>query len=154
MTVDVKCAPGRGEPSRFWQDKRAGNAEARVVGAVPGLVPVAVGRAEVVWVVVRRAESAPSARRAATQDTGPFRLQVGIEAPALEDRMAQAPSVCLLRVGDPGADPGIDNLARDLARAPAGAQAAAEAVDVVVGQATPTVMDWRAGDDCGGRVCS
>src|SRR5262249_52770183 len=60
--------------------KRAGNTEPDIVVAVVGLVPVAVGRAEVLWIVVP-GTAAQNAKR-----LGPFRRRgASVRGPAAEE---------------------------------------------------------------------
>ena len=80
-------------------------------------------------------------RRGRPGDKGPFRLQgAWLEPAALEDRMAQAPRICMLCVRDPGADAGTDVAGLDSAGAPLIAkatQSVSEAPHVVLGQHPP-----------------
>src|ERR1700674_306239 len=118
--------------------KRAPDPEAEVVVPVVGGVPVAVGRAEVLWIVV----PGTAADDTATRGRPGFRGIGGIKPAAPEDRMAQAPRICIFRVIDPRCDARIDIAQLDRSRPPLvakAAQAIAKAPNVGVGKATAAV---------------
>ena len=77
--------------------KRTPEPEADVVIPVVGGVPVAVGGAEVLWIVV----PGTAANHTAIRGCPGFRDIGRVELAAPEDRMAQAPRICMLGVSDP-----------------------------------------------------
>lgn len=79
--------------------KRAADTETDIVVPVVSGVPVAVGGAEIVWCVV----PGTAASHTPTRGRPGFGGKTRIEPAAPEDRMAQAPSLCIFRVRDPGA---------------------------------------------------
>ena len=115
--------------------KRAPDPEADIVVPVVGGVPVAVGRAEVLWIVV----PGTAANDTATRGRPGFKGVGRIEPAAPEDRMAQAPRICMLGVSDPGPHARIDIVEPDGSCPPLVAKAAqpiTEAPHVVFGEAT------------------
>src|SRR6266511_1886682 len=103
-TVLIMDGPGRLVRARRDRDragsgeKRAPDTEAQIVVPIVGGVPVAVGRAEVLWIVV----PGTTADDTATRGRPGFR-DIGWIKPAVpEDRMAQAPRIRMLRVSNPG----------------------------------------------------
>ena len=120
-------------------EKHTPDPEAQVVVPVVGGVPVAVGRAEVLWIVV----PGTAANDAATRGLPGFWGCVGrIKPAAPEDRMAQAPCIRIFRVSDPGSNARVDFVEFDRSHSPfvtKAAQAIAESPYVVFGQATTTV---------------
>src|SRR6202521_2674745 len=118
--------------------KRAPDPEAEVVVPVVGGVPVAVGRAEVLWIVV----PGTAADDTATRGRPGFKAIGRIKPATPEDRVAQAPRICMLSVSDPCPHARFDITEPDRSCPPLiaeAAQAIAKASHVVLGEATATV---------------
>jgi hypothetical protein len=143
-TVLIMNSPGRLVLTRHDRDragsgeKRAPDTEPDIVVPIVGGVPVAVGRAEVLWIVVPRTAADDTATRGRPGFKGIGR----IEPAAPEDRMAQSPRICVLSVSDPRSDAriGIAKFNRSCPPCIAeAAQAIAEAPHVILGEATTTI---------------
>src|SRR5208282_3366600 len=103
-TVLIMDSPGRLVHARRDRDragsggKRTADREPDIVVPVIGGVPVAVGRAEVLWIVV----PGTAALDTATRGRPGFKGIGRIEPAAPEDRMAQAPRIFMLSVSHSG----------------------------------------------------
>ena len=144
-TVLIMNGPGRLMRARRDRNragsggKRAPDTGAKVVVPVVGGVPVAVGRAEVLWIVVPRT----AADDAATRGRPGFKNIGRIEPTALEDRVAQAPRICMFSVSDPGSHARLDIANPNGSCPPVVAEAAqtiAEAPHVVLREAAMPVV--------------
>ena len=125
-TVLIMEGPGRLVLARRDRDragsgeKRAPDPEAQIVVPVVGGVPVAVGRAEILWIVV----PGTAADDPATRGPPGFKGVGRVETAAPEDRVAQEPRICMLGVSDPCAHAGVDIIEVDCSRPPLVAKAA------------------------------